>query len=103
AAKSRRDGQKLHTRAKWAGRGSKTNQKPTLPRVHMVNAAGMWDESYLSYPGRSHGRADVFFFGWTANNCREKSAEAIVPRLRAAPGFGKGGRLTKGEGPNLKE
>ena len=30
-----------------------------------------------SYHGRSHGRADVFF-GSTANNCREKSAEVIV-------------------------
>ncbi|MGK7393339.1 MAG: hypothetical protein ACNS62_02160 [Candidatus Cyclobacteriaceae bacterium M3_2C_046] len=58
------------------------------PGVRMVDAAGIWDESYRFYPGRSHGRADVFFSEVRSKACREKSAEAITPitidRLRQA-------------------
>ncbi len=43
----------------------------------MVNVTGIWDESYRSYPGRSHGLADVFF-GSTDNSRCEKSAEVMV-------------------------
>jgi len=49
-----------------------------LFRHRSVNVAGTWRESKWPYHGRSHGRADVFFFGGMDNNCGEKSAETIV-------------------------
>ena len=57
------------------------NRSPILHGDNMVDATGIWDESYRSYPGRSHGRADVFF-GSTDNSCREKSAEVSVSRTK---------------------
>ena len=44
----------------------------------MVDAAGIWDESHRSYPGRSHGRVETEYETWS-KACHEKSAEAIVP------------------------
>ena len=44
----------------------------------MVNAAGIWDESYRSYPGRSHGRVETEY-ETRSKVCHEKSADAIVP------------------------
>ena len=34
------------------GRVCKTKRSPILPEPLGVNAAGIWDESYRSYPGR---------------------------------------------------
>lgn len=56
-----------------------------------VNAAGTWDEGYLSYHGRSHGRVKTEY-ETRSKACHEKSAEAIVPL-----------HYSKWEGPNLKE
>ena len=43
-----------------------------------VNAAGIWNEGYSSYHGRSHGRVETGMkHGWN-KIYREKSAEAIV-------------------------
>ncbi|WP_321438797.1 hypothetical protein [uncultured Bacteroides sp.] len=59
------------------------------PGSQRVNVAVTWDEGYASYHGISHGRVDVFFsFRNTANNCREKSAEDIVPDLNRLLGEG---------------
>ena len=43
------------------------------------NDADIWNEGYSPYLGRSHRRANVIFRR-TANNCCEKSADAIVNR-----------------------
>lgn len=43
--------------------------------------AGIWRESELSYRGRSHGHVETEYEAWSKAS-REKSAEAIVPRLR---------------------
>ena len=43
------------------------------------NDADRWNEGYSPYLGRSHRRANVNF-SRTANNCCEKSAEAVVDR-----------------------
>ena len=40
---------------------------------------GEWNESELSYPGRSHGHAEMNFKVWSKTVCHEKSAEVIVP------------------------
>jgi len=40
--------------------------------------AGIWDEGYLSYHGRSHGRVETAYEA-RSKACHEKSAEAIVP------------------------
>jgi len=50
------------------------------PKSGGVNVAVVWDEGYYSYRGRSHGRTGRFF-GSTANNCREKSAEVVVDKI----------------------
>ena len=39
---------------------------------------GTWNESELSYPGRSHEHMEMNFEIWSKTVCREKSAEAIV-------------------------
>ena len=39
--------------------------------------AAIWNEGYMSYHGRSHGRVSIFRS--TDNSCREKSAEIVVP------------------------
>lgn len=57
----------------------------------MVDAAGIWDESHRSYPGRSHGHVETEYEAWS-KACHEKSAEAIVPC-----------NDTMWEGPNLNE
>ena len=49
-----------------------------LNRYNSVNDADIWKEGYSSYLGRSHRRMDVYIIRGTANNCCEKSAEAIV-------------------------
>ncbi|MGK7395019.1 MAG: hypothetical protein ACNS62_10615 [Candidatus Cyclobacteriaceae bacterium M3_2C_046] len=54
------------------------NPNSVLSGVRMVDAAGIWDESYRSYQGRSDGPADVFS-EVRSKACREKSAEAIAP------------------------
>lgn len=54
--------------------------------------AGIWDEGYMSYHGRSYGREDDFFFTIMDNSCRKKSAETIVP-----------GYELIGEGSNLNQ
>ncbi len=44
------------------GRACQTKQSPILPEPLGVNAAGRWDESYRSYPGRPDPYAgDVMF------------------------------------------
>ncbi|MFO7847373.1 MAG: hypothetical protein R6V27_12480 [Balneolaceae bacterium] len=62
-----------------------TNQRPILLGIYQVNAAGMWEESYRSYPGRPHGRAETEVEA-RSNACHEESAEAIVPRSRLSWG-----------------
>ena len=42
---------------------------------------GSWNESELSYPGRSHGHAEMNFKAWSKTVCHEKSAEVIVPDI----------------------
>ena len=54
-----------------------------------VNVAGTWDEGYLSYHGRSHGRVETEYEAWS-KACHEKSAEVIVPHTSSM-----------WEGPNL--
>jgi hypothetical protein len=59
------------------GRACITKQNPILSSTLGVNAAGIWDESYRSYPGRSHGRVETEY-ETRSKTCHEKSAEAIV-------------------------
>lgn len=47
-----------------------------------VNDADIWNEGYSSYLGRSHERVDVIIIRSMDNSCREKSAEAIVPKKK---------------------
>ena len=42
---------------------------------------GSWNESELSYPGRSHGLAEMNFKTWSKTVCHEKSADVIVPNI----------------------
>lgn len=42
---------------------------------------GTWKESELSYPGRSHGHAEMNFKTWSKTVYHEKSAEVIVPDI----------------------
>jgi hypothetical protein len=46
-----------------------------------VKNVGTWNESKLSYPGRSHGHATMNFKAWSKTVCHEKSAEVIVPDI----------------------
>ena len=57
-----------------------------LSRYNSVNDADIWKEGYSSYLGRSHRRADVYINRNTANNRCEKSAEAIVPKIKVGKG-----------------
>ena len=38
--------------------------KSDTVRGAKVNAAGIWDESYCSYPGRSHRRVETEYEAW---------------------------------------
>lgn len=42
---------------------------------------GAWNESELSYPGISHGHAEMNFKTWSKTVYHEKSAEVIVPDI----------------------
>jgi len=42
---------------------------------------GEWNESELSYPGISHGHAEMNFKAWSKTVYHEKSAEVIVPDI----------------------
>lgn len=46
-----------------------------------VKNVGSWNESELSYPGRSHGLAEMNFKTWSKTVCHEKSADVIVPNI----------------------
>jgi hypothetical protein len=41
-----------------------TKRSPILSGTTRVNAAGIWDESYRSYPGRSHRRVETEYEAW---------------------------------------
>jgi hypothetical protein len=41
------------------GRVCQTERSPILSGTLGVNAADIWDESYRSYPGRSHRRVET--------------------------------------------
>ena len=54
------------------------NEIQKLHGHRSVNTAGIWDESYCSYHGRSHGRAETEYETRLKKIYREKSAEVIV-------------------------
>ncbi len=56
------------------------NEIQKLHRHKSVNVAGTWNESYLSYHGRSHGRVETKYDSRT-KACHEKSADAIVQSI----------------------
>ena len=58
-----------------------------LSRYNSVNDADRWNEGYSSYLGRSHGRMNVTKIRNADNSCREKSAEAIVPKKKNREGL----------------
>jgi hypothetical protein len=57
-----------------------------------VNAAGIWNEGYLSYHRRSLGRMKTAYARGSKQVYREKSAEAIAVRTQACPGMKRYGR-----------
>lgn len=57
---------------------NKTKSNNYIERIGVKNV-GEWNESELSYPGRSHGHAEMNFKVWSKTVCHEKSAEVIVP------------------------
>ena len=57
---------------------NKTKSNNYTERIGVKNV-GTWNESELSYPGRSHGHAEMNFKTWSKTVCHEKSAEVIVP------------------------
>jgi len=57
---------------------AKQNEVPKLHRNRSVNDAGTWNESYLSYRGRSHRGAETKYEAWLKKIYCEKSAEAIL-------------------------
>jgi len=66
----------------------KTAEQVKVQRLYgqgSVNAAGIWDESYVPYHGRSHGRKVKMIHDTPQRSkaCREESAEAIVVLIQA--------------------
>jgi hypothetical protein len=59
---------------------AKQNEIQKLHRHKNVNVAGRWNESYLSYHGRSHERVETKYEA-RSNACHEKSADAIVQNV----------------------
>ena len=54
------------------------NEIQKLHGNRSVNDAGAWNEGYLSYHGRSHGRAETKYEARLKKIYCEKSAEAIL-------------------------
>jgi hypothetical protein len=77
AANFRSEGHEHHIRLKLQDEFAKQNEVRKLPGCNRVDDADVWKESFNLTAG---GLTDVwtFFFGRMANNCREKSADAIV-------------------------
>ncbi|HJX71657.1 MAG TPA: hypothetical protein VJ346_06890 [Bacteroidales bacterium] len=42
-----------------------TKRNPILSGAIKVDAADIWDESYRSYPGRSHGHVKTAYEAWS--------------------------------------
>ena len=59
---------------------NKTKSNNYIEQIGVKNV-GTWNESELSYPGRSHGRVEMNFKAWSKTVCHEKSAEVIVPDI----------------------
>ena len=58
---------------------AKQNEVQKLHGNRSVDDAGRWNESYLSYRGRSHRRDETKYESRLKKICCEKSAEIIVP------------------------
>jgi hypothetical protein len=56
-------------RLKNDGRVCKTKQNPKLSESFGVDTAGIWDESYCSYPGRPDTNPSRVYFG--GNPCSD--------------------------------
>ena len=59
---------------------AKQNEVQKLHGHKSVYVAGTWNESYLSYHGRSHERVETKYEA-RSNACHEKSADAIVQNV----------------------
>jgi hypothetical protein len=59
---------------------NKTKSNNYIERIGVKNV-GTWNESELSYPGRSHGHAKMNFKVWSKTVYHEKSAEVVVPDI----------------------
>ena len=65
---------------------AKQNEVQKLHGVRSVNDAGIWNEGYLSYRGRSHRRDETKYESRLKKIYCEKSAEIIVPDETTASG-----------------
>ncbi|HZK61457.1 MAG TPA: hypothetical protein VFC41_05225 [Anaerovoracaceae bacterium] len=59
---------------------NKTKSYNYTERIGVKNV-GTWNESELSYPGRSHGHVEINFKTWSKTVYHEKSAEVILPDI----------------------
>ncbi len=77
-----------HHQAHVLGQVCNTKQNPkNRADTKCVNDTDIWKGGYSSYLGRSHRRMYMnLIFRSTANNCCEKSAEAIVPKKKVGMG-----------------